>query len=317
MTETSTRTFNPPTTPQPHLDEGWNPKRLSLRLSKKHPKLAQRLIALERRRAEKTTGPGDLSDLLAPGQERAADFPAYYVANPVHGMPGMHGMDPSMGQRQEQMEEDFPMASRAQIQWWVQTWVKDQGIEPRRILDVGSGTGAGALVFADLFPEAEIIGVDISPAMLRWAKKRAARQGVENVAFYHMDAGRLDYFEDNSFDLVLEAHILHEMPTYQNERVVSEMVRLCKPGGMLGFWDWAIPENEKDWKHREVMVRVNAEPFMLQFAKYNFPERLREWGCTDVQRTDRHSQSARWLAFKGENTNELIAPDLARIRATY
>ena len=307
MTESTKANVTQSARPQPPLAEGWNPKLLSLRLSRKHRKLYKVALWWEMYRAEKSTGPGDLSDLLAPGQERAADFPGYYVANPVHGMTGMHWMDPSMGQRLEVMSEDFAMGRHEQIEWWINSFVVDAGIKPKRIIDIGCGSGATTFVYAEIFPDAEVIGIDISPSVLRWAKKRAAEKGLKNAHFYHMDAADLGYFADDSFDVVHEAHTLHEMPDYQIRPVVAEMVRLCRPGGLLGFFDWALPENEQDWKHRQLMVRVKQEPFMMDYATTDFPSLLAEWGCTDIERLGRHSQSAHWKATKGPDSNALLA----------
>ncbi|MEW1547024.1 class I SAM-dependent methyltransferase [Streptomyces tsukubensis] len=286
----------PPPRTRPPLPEGWRPTLLSLRLAKKHPKLSRAVIRWEMRRAPKATGPGDLSDLLAPGQRRPADFPAYYIANPVHHMKGLHWMHPSMGYRLERMAEDFPLGKREQIRWWVESQVLDRGVRPRRILEVGAGTGATAFVYAQVFPEAEVVGVDLSPSVLRWARRRADELGIRNVSFYHMDAGDLSAFDDGSFDVVHESHLLHEMPAYQIRRTVAEMVRVCAPGGFLGFFDWAIPENERDWRQREGMVRNNVEPFMLEYSRTDHPKLLAELGCEDVVMVERHSQSASWRA---------------------
>jgi ubiquinone/menaquinone biosynthesis C-methylase UbiE len=108
----------------------------------------------------------------------------------------------------------------------------------------------------------------------------------------------LSAFEDDSFDVVHEAHILHEMPAAQIEATIREMYRVCKPGGLLGFFDWAIPENEKDWEHRAWKVKIGSEPFMLEYARYDFPAKLAGMGAEDVVRVERHSNSATWRARK-------------------
>ena len=53
---------------KPALEAGWNPKLLSLRLSRTHPKLSRLAARWELFRSTKVTGPSDNSDLLAPGQ---------------------------------------------------------------------------------------------------------------------------------------------------------------------------------------------------------------------------------------------------------
>src|SRR5205085_10194336 len=79
---------------------------------------------------------------------------------------------------------------------------------PERILELGTGTGAGARMLAQRFPGAEIDAVDLSPAMLESAQARP----VERVRFAVADANSLP-FEDGSFDLVVQLN----MPVYPAE----------------------------------------------------------------------------------------------------
>ena len=86
----------------------------------------------------------------------------------------------------------------------------------RRALDVGTGTGLGALEIAKRFHDAEIVGLDVSPAMLEMA--RGLAPGVE---FVEGDASALP-FGDGEFDLV--AH-LNMIP------FLDETARVRRPGG--------------------------------------------------------------------------------------
>jgi release factor glutamine methyltransferase len=70
-----------------------------------------------------------------------------------------------------------------------------------RIVDVGVGSGAIALALAYELPQAEIIGVDISPAALEVARLNAARLELDRVRFQQNDM--LSGFEDADFDLVV------------------------------------------------------------------------------------------------------------------
>jgi ubiquinone/menaquinone biosynthesis C-methylase UbiE len=299
---------------QPQLRPGWNPKTRSLRTRNKLMKRFWRWW--EYRQLEAITGPRDLSDLWAPGRDRGGDLPHYYLFNPVHQMDpnGLGWMDPKAGARLEQIAGDFPFGEAKNIRYWIWTQVKEAGLEPRRILDLGAGTGATAFVYAELFPEAEVVAIDIAPPLLRWGKKRAAEKGVTNISWYHVEAADMSCFEADSFDVVHEAHVLHEMPAHYIEATIREMVRVCKPGGLLGFFDWAIPENEADWKHRERMVRIRQEPFMLEYSRANFPALLEALGCVDVRRVDRHSNSATYRAVKGPDSNRLLQEPTANLR---
>ena len=68
---------------------------------------------------------------------------------------------------------------------------------PRRILDVGTGTGAGALWLAERFEEAEVLGVDVSPEMIERAKAKAGGRARFQVADTRAAA------DQGPFDLVV------------------------------------------------------------------------------------------------------------------
>ncbi|HEX6489820.1 MAG TPA: class I SAM-dependent methyltransferase [Gaiellaceae bacterium] len=72
---------------------------------------------------------------------------------------------------------------------------------PRRALDLGTGTGEGAFVIARRFPEAQVTGVDLAPAMVAAASSKTPPELRERVRFEVADAAELPY-DDRSFELV-------------------------------------------------------------------------------------------------------------------
>jgi ubiquinone/menaquinone biosynthesis C-methylase UbiE len=84
--------------------------------------------------------------------------------------------------------------------------------EPEAILELGTGTGAGALMLARRFPSAEIRGVDISPAMVRAAEAKLPRELAARVRFEVADAAALPYARER-FGLVVQLN----MPAYPAE----------------------------------------------------------------------------------------------------
>ena len=94
-------------------------------------------------------------------------------------------------------------------------------IQHRRILDVGTGTGRAALLFAG--GGAEVTGVDASEEMLKIARARAERESVA-VRFQIGDAKRLS-FADRSFEVAVCLRVLMHTPEWR--RVVSELCRVA------------------------------------------------------------------------------------------
>jgi ubiquinone/menaquinone biosynthesis C-methylase UbiE len=111
-------------------------------------------------------------------------------------------------------------------------------IDPRsRVLDVATGTGSQARAFAAR--AGEVVGIDLSAAMLRIARRK---HRLPNLRFRRADAATLP-FKSTSFDAACVSFALHEMPRSVRERVVREMVRVTKPGGAIVIVDYALPRN--------------------------------------------------------------------------
>ncbi|MBK7580103.1 MAG: methyltransferase domain-containing protein [Myxococcales bacterium] len=106
-----------------------------------------------------------------------------------------------------------------------------------RLLDVATGTGAQAFAFAR--KAREVVGIDLSRAMLRVARRK---NRFANVAFEEADAADMP-FADESFDASCVSFALHEMPASVRQRVLGEMARVTAPGGSLIVVDYALPRN--------------------------------------------------------------------------
>ena len=96
------------------------------------------------------------------------------------------------------------------------------------VLEVGIGTGLALGYYA---PQVRVTGIDVSAEMLREADRRAARLGLHNVAGLHQMDARQIALPDAAFDHVAAMHIMSVVP--EPERVLDEMVRLCRPGGSV------------------------------------------------------------------------------------
>jgi len=97
-----------------------------------------------------------------------------------------------------------------------------------RILEVGVGTGISLPGYSR---RNRITGIDLSEAMLRKARRRAADLGLTNIEKLEvMDAEHLS-FPDASFDVVVAAHVISTVP--HPEAALDECARMLGPGGEL------------------------------------------------------------------------------------
>lgn len=115
------------------------------------------------------------------------------------------------------------------------------GFKPRRILDMGCTVGHSTLPYKQLFPDAEVWGIDVGAPVVRYGHARAAALGVE-VNFAQMNAEQTD-FEDGYFDLIVSHILMHETSGRAMPRVVKECHRLLAPGGYVIHADLPPFEN--------------------------------------------------------------------------
>jgi SAM-dependent methyltransferase len=101
-----------------------------------------------------------------------------------------------------------------------------------RFLDIATGTGAIALRAARA--GADVTGLDLAPALIDTARRRADEEGL-SVRFDVGDAENLPY-EDDSFDVVASA--IGVMFAPDHPAVARELARVCAPGGRVGLASW-------------------------------------------------------------------------------
>lgn len=97
------------------------------------------------------------------------------------------------------------------------------------IADIGCGSGEITVRLAARYPRAELVGVDILDSSVAYARRQHAALA-PRVRFEQGDAFEL-HFADDHFDLIVCRHMTQAIP--EPERVLAELLRICKPGGWL------------------------------------------------------------------------------------
>lgn len=104
------------------------------------------------------------------------------------------------------------------------------GLSPAaRVLDAGCGTGEISSRLAKLFPESDVLGIDIVDSHLELARTRYSALS-PRLHFEHQSIFELP-MPDDTFDLTVCRHVLHAIP--HADRALAELARVTRPGGTL------------------------------------------------------------------------------------
>ncbi|MDA0778219.1 MAG: bifunctional demethylmenaquinone methyltransferase/2-methoxy-6-polyprenyl-1,4-benzoquinol methylase UbiE [Bacteroidetes bacterium] len=110
--------------------------------------------------------------------------------------------------------------------------------QPKRILDVATGTADFAIATLEINPE-EVIGVDISEGMLDVGRKKLTEKGITNIRLESGDSENLQ-FADASFDAVIVAFGVRNFENL--EKGLAEINRVLRPGGVAMILEFSKPK---------------------------------------------------------------------------
>ncbi len=115
------------------------------------------------------------------------------------------------------------------------------GSGARRVLELGIGTGQTARRLLERHPEAFLVGVDESPAMLAAAARRLPAPRVSLVA------GTLEGgLPDGRFDLVASALAIHHLPGESKRHLFARVRAMLEPEGTFVLADVVVPGDDGD-----------------------------------------------------------------------
>jgi SAM-dependent methyltransferase len=245
-------------------------------------------ISIDRQLPELIERARRISSKTAAKLELPKDFetPRYVTALDIHCMPGGYATevtqeDVSVGALYDRGVYLYAMGYMGPLNddmgRSVCNYIKRhlKGFSPKRILDMGCTVGHATLPYKELFPDAEVWGVDVAAPQVRYAHARAAGLGLE-VNFGQMNAEHTR-FEDGSFDLVVSHILLHETSGKAMPRIFKECARLLAPGGYMIHADLPpfdtmdpftqfILDNET-WYNNEPFWGAMREMDQVQLAK--------------------------------------------------
>lgn len=169
---------------------------------------------------------------------------------------------------------------RPETEWMVQSLIDSNLQNIKRILDLGTGTGCIAIALAKAFPDAEVIGIDISEQALSLARENAENAGISNAKFIKGDITSLDI--NGTFDIIISN------PPY---------ITLSEISGMR--------KNVLDWEpHNALFVPEEDElVFHRSIIEYSTTH-LAEKGILAMEINEHLANETRQLTGNGEIVND-------------
>lgn len=136
------------------------------------------------------------------------------------------------------------------------------------VLDVGCGTGEISIVLAEMGHQ--VSGIDLSEGMLGKAKQKAAKRSL-SMQFSIEDAESLS-FEDRSFDVVVNRHLLWTLP--DPKKALAEWKRVLRPGGTVAIVDglWRTGSASDQVRKTVANIGILITERKNQFGRYYSPD---------------------------------------------
>jgi ubiquinone/menaquinone biosynthesis C-methylase UbiE len=203
-------------------------------------------------------------------------YPHYYSSQNFHGIEGGY-LNPSAAVSYDPITQYVLPPN--------ETWVRQGLIDtvkgtPRRILDLGCGTGSTTLMLKQAFPQAQVIGLDLSPYMLVMAEHKAKTAGL-NIQWCHGNAEETG-FPEASFELVTASLLFHETPPTAAKSILRECFRILTAGGEVLILDG----NQKTLRQVDWLTEVFEEPYIKDYAASSVDAGMGSAGFEAVQTKD-------------------------------
>lgn len=151
--------------------------------------------------------------------------------------------------------------------------------EPRRVLDLGTGSGAILGTVLSAWPKATGVGVDFSPLMLEQARQSLAVFG-DRVTLFEADLGSPTWRNQlaGPFDAIVSGFCIHHLPHERKRSLYAEIYELLSPQGLFANMEHvasasAVGEdmyNEAMIEHLYRRRKENGEDVTLEQVGHDF-----------------------------------------------
>jgi ubiquinone/menaquinone biosynthesis C-methylase UbiE len=152
-----------------------------------------------------------------------------------------------------------------------------------RLIDIGCGTGRFLDFVKQAWPRLPALGIDLSEAYIRHARRHLKRWARINLVVANAEAIPAP---DNSCDAVTSIFTLHELPPQVRRTVIGEAARVLKPGGRLVLMDSLQLGDESDYDGMlQRFPQLYHEPYYQSYVSEDFPAIARRFGLAHRRNT--------------------------------
>lgn len=172
------------------------------------------------------------------------------------------------------------------------------GIPVQTIMDMGSSTGISTKFIQRSFPEAKVLGVELSPYFLAVALYDSDMTD-DSLHFLHANAEDVP-LDDESFDIITCQFLFHEVPYWNQLEILKEAHRLLKVGGVLAILDL----NPYDLRRRlensqfRLWAFESTEPHIFDYYQNNMKRTVQECGFESVVQMKNDPMNMLWMGKK-------------------
>jgi ubiquinone/menaquinone biosynthesis C-methylase UbiE len=160
-----------------------------------------------------------------------------------------------------------------------------------RVLDGACGPGGWALEVAFTHPDIEVVGFDISQAMIDYANAQARVQALDNASFHVMNLLKPLDFPNSSFDLV-NVRFVNFLPAATWPQFVQELARIMHSGGFIRLteseWWYFSTSPALETLNSMVIQAIKVQGGFSQTGRFTgilpmLGSLLRDAGCVNVK----------------------------------
>ncbi|HSM19950.1 MAG TPA: methyltransferase domain-containing protein [Hyphomicrobiales bacterium] len=171
-------------------------------------------------------------------------------------------------------------------------------LKDKHVLDIGSGSGACAVLIARDFGAGHVTGIDVEDPVCDAARRRAERGGVADKVTIRKVAPGPFPFPDESFDVVFSKDSIIHIP--DKAAMAADAFRVLKPGGRFAASDWLISHDGGPSEQMKDYIKAEDLDFAMS-SPAAYARAMEAAGFVEVELVNRNpwyrEEAARELAW--------------------